>query len=326
MPVDDFHARAIKRVRDMWLLYIIDRKPDEIINSFRYIPENMLVIGTGRREFYESRDEYISGLSDEQIGGRDIHFELQDEWYGAQTITDGVCVVYGSIWVREKPTPGKSILVDMEGSRFTVVCRDLKDDVQICSAHHSMPFLEQCEDDYYPKTLTSIANEAVRKSKALERRLELDHMTELYNRVSMERHVSDSLEEQDGYFFVIDLDNFKSVNDTMGHLTGDAVIKGFALLLKDSFSEKAVLGRMGGDEFAVWDSNMQSREEAERRFKALLEGCHRLSDEVGCPVKCSAGIAMSCRNSENFTELYKRCDLALYCAKALGKGCFSWAP
>ena len=47
-------------------------------------------------------------------------------------ITDDVCGVFGSIWVREKVTPGKVILVDMEGSRFTVVCRKVDEDVERC--------------------------------------------------------------------------------------------------------------------------------------------------------------------------------------------------
>ena len=61
----------------------------------------------------------------DQVEARDIQFELQDEWYEAQRITDDVCLVYGGIWIREKSTPGKPVLIDMEGSRFTVVCRDL---------------------------------------------------------------------------------------------------------------------------------------------------------------------------------------------------------
>ncbi len=140
--------------------------------------------------------------------------------------------MYGSIWVREKSAPGKAVLVDMEGSRFTVVCRDTADGVQICSLHHSMPYLEQGEDEYYPQTLVSLANEAIQRSKALEQRVELDHMTGLYSRVYLEHHVRQKLIKEAGYFFSVDLDDFKSVNDSMGHLAGDKVIREFSQLLK----------------------------------------------------------------------------------------------
>ena len=82
------------------------------------------MIGTGRHEFYKNRDDFLKGMTADQVEARDIQFELQDDWYEAQRITDDVCLVYGGIWIREKSTPGKPVLIDMEGSRFTVVCRD----------------------------------------------------------------------------------------------------------------------------------------------------------------------------------------------------------
>ena len=87
--------------------------------------------------------------------------------------------------MREKASSGKAVLVDMEGSRFTVVCRNSQNGIEICSIHHSMPYIDQGEDEYYPKSLATLANEAVQKSRALERRVEMDHMTELDNRVDV---------------------------------------------------------------------------------------------------------------------------------------------
>ena len=321
----DFHIRAMKKVRRLWQLYIINSDPEELEKDNDSLPENLLMIGTGRHEFYKNQDEFLTAMTADQLEAREIIFELQDEWYDVQTISEDICVVYGSIWAREKATPGKAVLVDMEGSRFTAVCKDKHDDVEICSIHHSMPYVDQGEDEFYPKSLASLANEAVQKSKVLERRVEMDHMTELYNRSYMEWHVSKAIKKEAGYFIVMDLDGFKSVNDSMGHLAGDKVIQEFARLLRSVSHPSAILGRMGGDEFAVWDSSIQTKEKAQKWFTALAKGCGRLSADLGISVSCSAGIAVSYRTGEDFAALYQRADEALYHAKALGKGCFAWA-
>ncbi len=321
----DFCKRAIEKVRNLWYLYIINQEPNKLEEGLRALPDNLLMIGTGRHEMYKNKEEFLRGITADQLEARDIQFELQDEWYEAQEITDEVCVVYGSIWVREKSTPKKAVLVDMEGSRFTVVCRDTPKGVQICSLHHSMPYLDQGEDEYYPQTLVSLANEAIQKSKVLEQRVELDHMTGLYNRIYMEYHVQQRLGTETGYFFSIDLDDFKSVNDSMGHLAGDEVIREFGKLLQRIFGASALVGRMGGDEFAVWDGNLKEKSIAEMRFLALTEGCRGLSEKLNVPVSCSAGIAFSSGTGEDFAALYQRTDRAMYCAKRKGKGRYCWA-
>lgn len=314
----------MEKVQQLWHMYIINENPGELEHTFERMPDNMLMIGTGRHEMYKSRDEFLSGISADQIEARGIQFELQDEWYDVQAVTEDICVVYGSIWAREKVNSGKSVLVDMEGSRFTVVCRDLNEDVEICSIHHSMPYMDQGEDEFYPKTLASLANEAVLKSKILEHRVEMDHMTELYNRMYMEWHVSQKIKKEAGYFLVLDLDSFKNVNDSMGHLAGDKVIQEFASLLKKLSPPTAVLGRLGGDEFAIWDSSIHDDKAVEILFEAILDGCRHLSEKLGITISCSAGIVSS-RMGESFTVLYEQADQALYQAKSRGKGCFCWA-
>lgn len=316
----DFCSRALEEVRRLWHTYIVNQKPEAFQKFIEKMPENLLMLGTGRHEYYKNLEEFLKGITADQIEARDIRFEMQDEWYEAQEITDDVCVVYGSIWVREKAAPGKAVLVDMEGSRFTVVCRDTPEGVQICSIHHSMPYLDQGEDEYYPKSLASLANEAIKKSRVLEHRIEIDHMTELYNRVYMEYHVSRALKLEAGCFFSLDLDNFKCVNDSKGHLVGDEVIIEFSKLLRKTFSTSAIIGRMGGDEFAVWESRVHTAEAADKLFDALAKGCVKLSEKMRVPVSCSAGFAFSCRTGEDFAALYQRADKAMYCAKGEGKG------
>lgn len=313
----DFHNRSITKVKNLWHLYILGENPEKLESELCALPDQLLMIGTGRHEFYQSRDEFLSGITEDQIEARDIQFELHDEWYEVLDIAENVCVVYGSIWAREKVLPGQTIFVDMQGSRFTIVCRDTEHGVEICSIHHSMPYVDQGVDEYYPKTLSSLARE-------LEQKAELDSMTELYNRYYMEKHVSQEITLSDGYFLILDLDEFKNINDTKGHLFGDKVIKIFVEILKDIVSPNALLGRMGGDEFAMWDSEIQSKSEAESKFDHLLLACEEISSKLGLQVSCSAGIIF-CHKADDFTNIYHKADKALYQAKALGKKQLLWA-
>lgn len=265
----------------------------------------------------------MKALGADQLEARDIHFEILDEWYAVQEITQDVCVVYGTIWVREKMVPGRSVFVEMD-SRFTVVCKKTPLGVQLCHLHHSIPYMEQRDGEYYPRTLADLAQEALQKSAVLERRVELDGLTELYNRIYTERHISQATLREAGIFFMLDLDGFKNLNDTLGHLKGDEVIQKFALLMRDTFGSGSLLGRMGGDEFAVWVP-CADPQAAKAYFTKLQQGCSCLSRQLGVPFGCCAGLAVSVPPGEVFEALYLRADQALYRAKAKGIGCFEWA-
>lgn len=314
----DFHNRSIAKVKQLWHLYILGGNPVQLEAELNDLPDYLLMIGTGRHELYQTKDAFLFGMSEDQMEVRDIQFELHDEWYEVQDISDTVCVVYGSIWAREKVLPGQTIFVDLQGSRFTIVCRDTEYGVELCSIHHSMPYIDQGSDEYYPRTLYSLAKE-------LEQEAQRDRMTELYSRYYMEQHVSKVISHSDGYFFALDLDDFKNINDTMGHLIGDQVIQEFAGILRSAASADALIGRMGGDEFAVWDSEIRSKSEAESRFANLLTACEEITSKLGIKVTCSAGIVFCRHGSEDFTSIYNSADQALYRAKALGKTRLFWA-
>lgn len=314
----DFHNRSIENVKQLWHLYILGEHPVQLEAAFAAMPDHLLMIGTGSHELYQTKDAFLAGMSADQMEARDIQFELHDEWYEVQDISDTVCVVYGSIWAREKVLQGQTVFVDMQGSRFTIVCRDTECGVELCSIHHSMPYVDQGSDEYYPKTLYFLAKE-------LEKKAQLDSMTEFYNRSYMEQHVSQSINHSDGYYLALDLDDFKNINDTMGHLVGDQVIREFARILRSVASQNALLGRMGGDEFSVWDFEIQSKSEAESRFSSLLTACDAIFSTLGVKVTCSAGIVFCRRNFGDFTTIYHMADQALYRAKALGKSQLFWA-
>ena len=105
---------------------------------------------------------------------------------------------------------------------------------KIIHLHHSIPYFDQQNGEYYPHSLSQKAREALELAEEFQRKSELDLMTGVYNQESFRRYTREALlSGQAGTLYVFDLDHFKEVNDTYGHITGDALLKLFSGLLKN---------------------------------------------------------------------------------------------
>lgn len=158
----------------------------------------------------------------------------------------------------------------------------------------------------------------------LQQRAERDALTGLYNREETERRITDCLMEDPhavNAMFMIDTDNFKQINDTRGHLFGDAVLTEMAEGMKKLTRDIDVVGRIGGDEFTIFYRNIKSRDIASNLAERLLEMFRNLfrNEKNILNVTCSIGIALSPDNGQDFQSLYRNADLALYRAKNQGK-------
>lgn len=125
---------------------------------------------------------------------------------------------------------------------------------------------------------------------------------------------------------MFDLDHFKRVNDTKGHLAGDLVLKGVAHRLKECVRPYDVIGRYGGEEFAVLlpDTNLeQSLAVAERIRGAMSRGPFEAEGE-SISLTVSLGVSCSNENDQGLNDLLKRADEGLYKAKAAGRDRVSW--
>lgn len=154
-----------------------------------------------------------------------------------------------------------------------------------------------------------------------------DPLTGLNNRrgfvASMEqRLVDDGAPRGPGALFYIDLDNFKQVNDTHGHQTGDEALLDVAALLKEQVRAVDLAARLGGDEFALFIDGMD-RESAERKAELLLEAAERLrgySGDADHLLGISLGVAIyNPQTGESLDSLFRRADAAMYDAKRNGK-------
>ena len=188
--------------------------------------------------------------------------------------------------------------------------------------HHSMPYFDQAEGEFYPKALSVKVREALELVELFKKKAELDLMTGIYNHDSFQRKAEQRLVKEGGLcFYIIDLDDFKQVNDTYGHSTGDALLKLLAKLLRKYFSDNAVIGRLGGDEFAVCETCPGTKEEQEERLGMIRSEYQRLSGGMleGRPGSYSVGIAEKGSGSITYRQIYEKADEALYLAKQSGK-------
>ncbi len=156
---------------------------------------------------------------------------------------------------------------------------------------------------------------------------EFDGLTDLPNRAMLVRQLeiaqADAESGGDGFaLFVVDLDNFKAVNDTQGHPAGDAYLKVVAERLRDSIGPDAFLARLGGDEFAILKNDVIAEEAidlADLIVDALLAPVHLNDKDI--LAGGSVGVAVAPENGTDPADLMRNAELALYRAKAQGRGC-----
>jgi diguanylate cyclase (GGDEF)-like protein/PAS domain S-box-containing protein len=119
----------------------------------------------------------------------------------------------------------------------------------------------------------------------------------------------------------IDLDNFKTVNDSLGHSAGDALLRAFAHRLVQSTRAGDTVARLGGDEFAVLIDHAPNVEAATAVARQVLDACRQPFEIDGRPLRvgCSIGVALADRVS-NVERLLRNADAAMYSAKSNGKG------
>lgn len=146
-----------------------------------------------------------------------------------------------------------------------------------------------------------------------------DPLTNVFNRRSFEQEVNSfMLGEKDafGTMLLVDMDDFKKINDTYGHLKGDEVLRKLTDVLMSSFRRKDVIGRLGGDEFVVFMKAVKKREVLDRRMEQFYETLQMMED---CPITCSAGIAIAEQETFSYQETLRQADEALYHSKQKGK-------
>lgn len=149
-----------------------------------------------------------------------------------------------------------------------------------------------------------------------------DALTGIYNNKTFHEIVNNVLTHQPELkhaMMIIDVDDFKQINDEYGHMQGDKILKWIASAISGSLRNDDVAARVGGDEFAVFMRNYKDRENIEQLAERILYNFEKLSKDSGITVSCSLGVAMYPDNAVNFDELYKIADSAMYEIKRSSK-------
>ena len=161
---------------------------------------------------------------------------------------------------------------------------------------------------------------------SLKRENSVDGLTGLYNRKYLEHYFRFHHREHELSALIhIDLDNFKTVNDTLGHQAGDLLLQNAAKILRNNFRKSDCVARIGGDEFMIFMPTLPENRHVYERVRNLLENFPIPVDVEGkadpIPVSISVGVAFSEENKAcSYTQLYEMADQAMYQAKKSGKG------
>ena len=203
-----------------------------------------------------------------------------------------------------------------------------QDEVQWCRVFVNF-ILEPMQGDVCMLLYARNINDEKIREMTLMDGAERDSLTKLYNKATMQHKIDFALAESSKtglscVMLIVDLDNFKVVNETYGHLYGDAVLCEVTSRIKAVFSDTDLIGRVGGDEFIVFLADVPSFDFVQEKAEAV---CNALRgpiqfDSRGFSLTCSIGIAVSPQNGMVFKTLYERAEEALYNAKTEGKNCF----
>ena len=239
--------------------------------------------------------------------------------------------VYRNIHPDDVPALRETMTAVKNGSAFSTV------EARVLSAEGRYVWCRFRATDQYDEAGTPLKavgvitdiDEEKRRLDDLKKRAELDALTGLYNRAETEERIRRHLAgQQEGLcaLLVIDVDNFKAINDGMGHLLGDAVLSELAAGMKKLTRLSDVVGRIGGDEFAIFLKNIPRVDIAREKAEGLLEVFRGLFSREKQPVEitCSVGVAVYPQDGVDFPTLYHSADLALYQAKSQGKNQYAF--
>lgn len=186
-------------------------------------------------------------------------------------------------------------------------------------------FSEQYSENVYAliylKNIDAEKQQKLKQEAAAAR----DHLTGVYNRGAFEKevkkHVFASGLDGESTLIMLDLDNFKMINDRYGHMEGDRVLMQLADVLKATFRKRDLIGRLGGDEFLVFLKDLTDREIILRRINEFRDAFAKVNSYEST---CSMGITIVKPGNFSYEKCIRKVDIALYQSKEKGKDIYSY--
>lgn len=171
-------------------------------------------------------------------------------------------------------------------------------------------------------------NDAKNEEDRLKEKALIDPLSKVFNRAAAIERIQKRLKkrspDKECALIVLDIDNFKKINDTFGHLYGDAVIAMAAGSIKSTLDKEDIIGRFGGDEFFVFIDNTEKASLEKKLDDIRLSILKmRLDQNDENDISCSIGVTLGAGGSV-YEEMFKKADSALYSAKKNGKNRFEY--
>ncbi len=300
-----------------------------------------------RTEFdYEQNDvSYDFYFSDKLPKSRLMYEmkEISDEWFFTIDLRTGSIAFYGKWWFSSFGS--NAIITESELFEFNLISEDdihiyqgMMDDIKVgITKTYEFKLLNDLGAYRYHSITTSFINDSkgmpifvmgkgvdIHEQRAIEERSQKDLLTDCYNKISAENIISEKLAKTDGNthaFFIIDIDDFKAVNDNLGHFFGDEVLRDISSGLKEAFREIDIIARIGGDEFIVFVENMSDMDIISKKAEKILDVYRKTysGEYKDYSISGSVGVALYPRDGITYDEIYQNADKALYHAKMQGK-------
>lgn len=196
--------------------------------------------------------------------------------------------------------------------------------------HNDINFLQDVDNGHLCVMLSAKdIDEKKKREIRITNAAQIDQMTNVYNRETAMDNIRHILDKDSGgrhILYMVDIDNFKMLNDTYGHQAGDRFLIEFSDYLKRNFRDSDVIGRIGGDEFFVFTKNIIDDDMIDGKARNILEIIHNVGDKyAGVGIGGSIGISVYPKDGTSLEELYSKADEALYRAKKSGKNRYSRA-
>lgn len=214
---------------------------------------------------------------------------------------------------------------------FMMEYRRILPNGELCWIQDDVRFISNPENGHLLLAIIiSDISDKKQKEQELIRRAETDGLTGLFNRDAFLKKAKIVLKTENGpdvkhALFILDVDNFKKLNDTQGHRVGDKFLVEMSTAIRSCFRNTDIIGRLGGDEFLVLMKQTPNNEITAKNANELLQKINEVCSYYETPeLSVSIGISNYPTDGMNFDELYDKADEALYRAKKIGKSRFEF--
>jgi len=310
---NDYLQQAIEVGSDGYIIKPIDR--NKLISKLNYISKSVIA---------KKRTEEYMKLIDTLINYQKTGVVLLDENFKILIMNKTLQSIIENLGIKDYKEIDDLLVYCYDENNEHIDSQRLlnsPDKTIICQGKKTGKYYEldiQKVDTYYIINVDDIS-EYKQKENAIQENMMIDELTQIYNRKKLDV-LKSQIVGNNLCLIIFDIDNFKKINDTYGHLKGDEVLKSLANVVKNNLRASDIVIRWGGEEFLVILQNQQDIEISAKLAEKLRNKINEIEIEEVGHFSCSFGVACGFVSKENdIDKILNYADEALYSAKRNGK-------